>query len=57
MGLQHNTTATPWDAEMALSTVESLLHFFMLARVRHEHGAPARRPCTVYPLRFVPARR
>lgn len=51
VSLQHNTDATPWDAEMALSAVEHLLHFFMLVRVKHERGAPARCPrCGSYRL-------
>lgn len=44
VGLQHNTNATPWDAELTLEAVSHLLSCFMLARVKHDRGSPAR--CT-----------
>lgn len=42
VGLQHNTNATPLDAEWTLDAVEHVLSSFMLARIKHERGAPAR---------------
>jgi hypothetical protein len=51
VGLQHNTNATPWDAELTLNAVSHLLNTFMLARVKHERGEPARCPrCGSYRL-------
>lgn len=51
VGLQHNTKATLWDAELTLRAVGHLLHIFMLARVKHERGEPARCPnCGSYRL-------
>jgi len=51
VGLQHNTNATPWDAELTLDAVGHLLSTFMLARVKHERGDPARCPrCGSYRL-------
>lgn len=44
VGLQHNTNATPLDAEWTLEAVAHLLHSFMMARIKHERGAPPR--CT-----------
>jgi len=44
VGLQHNANATPWDAELTLGAVQHLLSSFMLARIKHEYGAPPR--CT-----------
>lgn len=49
VGLQHNTDATPWDAELVLSAVQNVLEAFMFARLKHERGAPARCPrCKSY---------
>lgn len=51
MGLQHNTKATLWDAELTLRAVGHLLNTFMLARAKHERGEPARCPsCGSYRL-------
>jgi len=51
VGLQHNTKATMLDAELTLDAVSHLLHTFMLARVKHERGEPARCPrCSSYRL-------
>lgn len=51
VGLQHNTNATPWDAELALDAVGHLLSTFMLARVKHDRGDPDRCPrCGSYRL-------
>jgi len=44
VGLQHNSNATPLDAEWTLDAVQQVLRSFMLARVKHERGAPPR--CT-----------
>lgn len=53
VGLQHNTNATPWDAELTLAATGHLLNTFMLARVKFERGEPARCPrCSSY--RLVP---
>jgi hypothetical protein len=51
VSLQHDTNATPLDAEWTLDAVRHLLSSFMLARMKHERGAPARRPrCGSYRL-------
>lgn len=51
VGLQHNTKATLWDAELTLRAVGHLLNTFMLARVKHERGEPALCPsCGSYRL-------
>lgn len=51
VGLQHNTKATLWDAELTLDAAGHLLHTFMLARVKHKQGEPARCPrCGSYRL-------
>jgi hypothetical protein len=53
VGLQHNTNATPFDAELVLNSVQHLLGFFMLVRVKHKQGPPERCPrCGSY--RLVP---
>jgi hypothetical protein len=44
VALQHDTDATPWDAELTLDAVQNVLGTFMLARVKHERGAPDRCP-------------
>lgn len=51
VGLQHDSNATPWDAELALDAVQNVLGCFMLARIKHERGAPPRCPrCGSYRL-------
>jgi hypothetical protein len=51
VSLQHDTNATPLDAEWTLDAVRHLLSSFMLARMKHERGAPARCPrCGSYRL-------
>lgn len=51
VGLQHNTKATLWDAEMTVDATGHLLHMFMLARTKHQRGEPARCPrCSSYRL-------
>jgi hypothetical protein len=53
VGLQHNTNATPFDAELVLNSVQHLLGFFMLVRVKHKQGLAERCPrCGSY--RLVP---
>lgn len=44
VGLQHKSDATPWDAELVLDAVGTLLGTFMIARMMHEQGAPPRCP-------------
>jgi hypothetical protein len=51
VGLQHNSNATPWDAELTLDAVKNVPGAFMLARLKHERGAPDRCPqCRSYRL-------
>ncbi|MBF5082410.1 hypothetical protein [Quadrisphaera sp. INWT6] len=51
VGLQHNTNATPWDAELTLEAVHHVLNTFMLARIKHDRGDPERCPrCGSYRL-------
>lgn len=51
VGLQHNSKATLWDAELMVDAVGHLLHTFMLARVKHDEGELARCPrCGSYRL-------
>jgi hypothetical protein len=51
VGLQHNTKATLWDAELTVDAAGHLLRTFMLARMKHQQGEPARCPrCGSYRL-------
>lgn len=52
VGLQHDSNATVWDAEVALSATAHVLEEFAMSIVKVKHRAPERCPrCESY--RFV----